>query len=220
MQDKIEKLKNRLREYFKLDKSGHDFGHLIRVMKIATYLQNKEGGDLEVIAISALVHDVHRIMQTKIDKFVPPKDSLGEVSNLIRDLGLSKEKIEHILYAVEHHEEYGFGKEKVTVTDIESQILQDADNLDLVGAIGIGRNFQYDIAYGIINYDETIPLYQNEFSEIQQDASTIHHMYNKVMRLGEFMNTKTARKLAKTRTKFLDKFIGQYISEWNGEFEE
>ena len=86
------------------------------------------------------------------------------VEEFIKDLDITDKQKEHILHAIEHHEEYSFGG-GVTVTDIESKILQDADNLDAVGAIGIVRTFKYGISHGLKDFDETIPLYQNKFTE-------------------------------------------------------
>jgi uncharacterized protein len=219
LNDRIEKLKVRLKDYFKTDKSGHNIEHLIRTMNNALYLQSKEGGDKTIIAVSAIVHDVHRILSIKEKKFVSPKESLEYVKAFIVDLGLTDEQINHILHCVEHHEEYNFGSDKVLVNDIESLILQDADNLDAIGAIGVGRTFAYGSAHGVTDYDENIPLYRNDYSESKDDdASTIHHIYNKLMRLGKYMNTETAKKIAKDRTKFLEDFIDRYIDEWNGNF--
>ena len=131
----IDILSKKIKKYFKEENTGHNIDHLNRVLKYALYLQKNEGGDEIVIGISAFIHDVHRIMTAECGEYVSPKDSINKVKEFIDDLDLTDEQKEHILYAVEHHEEYGFGKENVSVKDIESLILQDADNLDMCGAM-------------------------------------------------------------------------------------
>ena len=131
----IDILNKKIKIYFRGENTGHNIDHLNRVLKYALYLQKYEGGDKIVIGVSAFIHDVHRIMSAESCKYVSPKDSIPKVKEFIDDLDLTNKQKEHILYAVEHHEEYGFGKENVSVKDIESLILQDADNLDMCGAM-------------------------------------------------------------------------------------
>ena len=100
--------------------------------------------------------------------------------------------------------------------DILSEI--DADNLDAIGAVGLVRTYQYGFAHNVKGYDPSVPLYHNKYEEGMVDASTIHHIHNKLLRLGEYMNTKTAKKLAKKKIKLMKNFIDMYISESKGEF--
>ncbi len=209
----IDPIRKNIEEYFSSDLSGHNVDHLDRVMKNALKIQVMEKkGDREVIAVSAFVHDVHRIMSSAEGRFISPKESLEVVAKLIEPTPLSKEQKQHVLYAVEHHEEYAFG-EGVMVSDIESLILQDADNLDAIGAIGLVRTLKFGISKGLPVFDPTVPLYRNNFTEDKVDISTIHHIYNKLLRLGENMNTKSARKMAKKRTKLMEEFLKQYLEE-------
>lgn len=216
----INKLEEKLANQFNQDKSGHDFSHVKRVLKYGFYLWEREGGDVEVIATACLVHDVHRLIGAKENKFVHPKESLDTVAKLVDDLGLTDKQIQKVLYAVEHHEEYAFGKEKVSVKDIESKILQDADNLDAIGSIAIIRSFRYGTANGMPDYLPDEPFYFSEYGEDVNDKSTLHHLYNKSLRLGKFLNTASARKLARKKTKVLKDFIDLYVQEYNCEFED
>jgi uncharacterized protein len=152
-------------------------------------------------------------------QFVSPKESLIVVKEFIEDLEITDTQKEHILYAIEHHEEYNFGLGGVQVEDIESKILQDADNLDAIGAMGLLRTFKYGIAHNLLEYDPNTPLYRTEYEESNHDASTIHHIYNKLLRLGDYMNTATAKQLAKEKTKLMEDFLKMYIAEYNGDFE-
>ena len=214
----ISKLRERVEQYFSKDASGHNIDHLERTLKYALYLQSKEGGDLVVVAVSAFIHDVHRIMGAEENRFVSPKESLPVVAELLDGVDLTEKQKEQIFYAVEHHEEYSFGEGGVQVQDIESKILQDADNLDAIGAVGIVRTFKYGMAHNVVDYDPNVPLYQNEYSESVEDASTIHHINNKLLRLGEHMNTQTARELAKEKVKLMKDFMEMYIEEVSTNF--
>ena len=211
----IDKLREKVSEYFSSDASGHSIDHLERVLKYALYLQSKEGGDVIVIAIAAFVHDVHRIMSTEKKCFVSPKDSLDVVYSFIKDLDISEEQKKHILYAVEHHEEYAFGA-GVSVSDIESKIVQDADNLDAIGAMGISRAIRYCVAKNLPDYIKEVELYRNEYTEAKEDISAVHHIHNKLLRLGDYMNTDTAKEIAKKRNKIMEDFRDAYIEEING----
>ncbi len=216
LENYIEELKPYVIDLFKNDSSGHDISHLERTMNIALYLQKKEGGDRIIIGISAFLHDVHRIMQNESKVFVSPKDSLSKVKDILSHTNLTKEQIEKICYCIEYHEEYNWNGNNVN--DINTLILQDADNLDAIGAIGIGRTFSYSGAHNIPMYDSTIPLNENnDYSEsTKNDPSTIHHFYHKLFKLKENMNTKTAKKLAIKRTKYMENFIKEFLDEWNG----
>lgn len=216
LDEHIEKLTRKVEETFNNDASGHDIGHLKRTLNYALLLQKKEGGDREVIGVSAFIHDIHRILGSQKGRFVSPKESLPVVESFIKDLDMTDEQKKHVLHAIEHHEEYAFGKNKVAVDDIESKILQDADNLDATGAIGIIRCFVYGANRKIKEYDPTVSLYQTEFEEGVEDVSSIHYINNKLIRLGKNMNTKTARKLAKQKTKFMKNFSKLFIAEFEG----
>ena len=215
----IDKLRGKIQDYFKKDASGHSIDHLERTLNFALYLQSKEGGDVVVVGISAFIHDIHRIMSNEQNRFVAPKESLPVVEKFLEELDITFDQKQHILYSIEHHEEYSFS-DGVKVTDIESKILQDADNLDAIGAMGVIRCFKYGIAHNVIDYDPTVPLYQNKYREEDVDASSIHHINNKLLRLGKFMNTKTAKKIAKKKTKLMKDFIEMYIDEFTCKISE
>ncbi len=214
----IEDLRPIVIELFKKDSSGHDISHLERTMNTALYLQGKEGGDRIVIGIAAFLHDVHRIMQNETGSFVSPKDSLGTIRKILSKVDLSNEQIDKICYCIEYHELYNwYGN---NVDDINALILQDADNLDAIGAIGIGRTFSYGGAHNIVMYNSSVPLNtQNDYSEDEKDdASTIHHFYHKLFKLGDNMNTKTAKELAKKRTDYMKDFVNEFLDEWNANY--
>ena len=215
--DKLDKIINKLRErvgsYFSEDASGHNIDHLERTLRNALYLQSKEGGDRIVIGVSAFIHDIHRIMSAELRRPVSPKESLPVVEKFLKDIEISTKQKNGILKAIEHHEEYAFGRSGINVTDIESLILQDADNLDAIGAVGLVRTIKYSIAHDIPDFEPNIPLYQDVYDDTKEDPSTIHHIYNKLLRLGKNMNTKTAKELSKKKIKLMKDFVNMFIQE-------
>ena len=218
IEEYIKKLEPHVMELFSKDSSGHDIGHLKRTMNTALYLSEKECGDKLIVGIAAFLHDVHRIMQNESGKFVSPKDSLYKVKEILSHINLSEEQINKICYAIEYHEEYNWNG--TNVTDINTLILQDADNLDAIGAIGIGRTFSYGGSHNVVMYDDKAPLNENnDYSEFNgDDESTIHHFYHKLFKLGDNMNTDTAKKLAYKRVEFMKEFVKEFLDEWNANY--
>lgn len=164
------------------------------------------------------MHDVHRIMQNETGKFVSPKDSLSTIKNILSRIELTEEQIDKICYCIEYHEKYNWNGNNVE--DINTLILQDADNLDAIGAIGIGRTFSYGGAHNVDMYNDKAPLNEeNNFSESKgNDESTIHHFYHKLFKLGDNMNTKTAKELAVHRIDFMKEFVKEFLNEWNANY--
>lgn len=218
LEDYIKQLRPYVIDLFKDDSSGHDISHLERTMNTALYLQEKEGGDRIVIGISSFLHDVHRIIQGNDNKVVLPKDSIPTVKELLSKIDLTSEQVEEICYCIEHHENYNWNGDNVS--DINALILQDADNLDAIGAIGIARTFAFSGSHKLALYDESIPLNEdNDFKEEKgYDQSTIHHFYHKLFKLGDNMNTKTAKELANNRVEFMKNFVKEFLDEWNANY--
>lgn len=212
----IEIIKPDIHNLFKNDSSGHDISHLTRTMNLAINICEKEKGDKLIVGLAAFMHDIHRMMQNETGKFVSPKDSLPKVREILNNTDLPEDIIRKICYCIEYHEHYNWNGKNVE--DINTLILQDADNLDAIGAIGIGRTFSYCGAHTICMYDETIPLNHNkDFSDAKgDDPSTIHHFYHKLFHLVDTMNTKTAKELAIKRTEFMKEFVDEFLEEWHG----
>jgi uncharacterized protein len=216
MEETIKQLEGEVKTLFLNDSSGHDIYHLKRTLNNALTIQKKEGGDKLVIAVSAFLHDIHRIISNETGKFCSPKDSLPKVREILDKTRLTKEQKRKILHCIEFHEEYSFSKEGKTENDIETLILQDADNLDAIGAIGVGRTFSYGGANNITMWILEKPFNKYYYDESKTDPSIIHHFYSKLLKLKENMNTKTAKKIAKERHKFMELFLKEFFDEWNG----
>jgi len=216
MEKIIQQLEKEIKKLFHKESSGHDIYHLKRTLNNALTLQEKEGGDKLIIAISAFLHDIHRIIQKETGKFCSPKDSLSKVKEILDKINLTEEQKEKILHCIEFHEEYNFSKKGKTVNDIETLVLQDADNLDAIGAIGIGRTFSFGGANNVTAWIPEKPFDRHTFEESEKDISTIHHFYSKLLKLKENMNTKTGKKMADKRHKFMEIYLDKFFREWKG----
>jgi len=219
LEEIINKLEIKVAKFFENDSTGHDFYHLKRTMNIALHINEQEGGDRIVIGVAAFVHDVHRILFKNNNKYCTPKESLETILELISDLDLSKGQIEHILHCVEFHEEYDFSDTGKTANDIETLILQDADNLDAIGAIGIARTFTFGASHNRDMYNPDVPFDReiyNEEEDINVDPSTIHHFHSKLLKLNNNMNTKTGKMMALKRHDFMKLYFDTFLDEWKG----
>lgn len=223
LEEYIKLLRPEVEEMFKSESSGHDISHLERTMNNALYIQEKEGGNRLVVGVSAFLHDIHRLKQNETGKYCSPVESLPIVKELLGKVKFPNELINDVLNAIEHHETYNWNEDDVKTDKIEALILQDADNLDGVGAMGIARTFAYAGAHKLALYKPEQSLEEalnRKYSEDEDDEeSTIHHFYHKLFKLGDFMNTKTARELAKQRTDYMKAFVNQFLNEWYGKYD-
>jgi len=167
--------------------SDHDVYHFKRVTQTALKIQKTEGGDKETIIIAAFLHDIHRMMRNPRKKYLSPKQSLPVVKKILKKVDLPDDKLKSILKVIEVHEEYSFSKRGKKRHDLETQIVQ----------------------------EKTIRKHYDEAEEI--DTSQIEHLHVKVLKLYKDLNTKTAKKLAQSRHKFVKNYLKQFYSEWKGE---
>lgn len=194
------------------DASGHDWFHIERVRKIALHLQQEEGGDPVIIEMAALLHDVadEKLINSE-------EEGLQKVATFLHKLGVCAEKQAHILAIIENMSFKGGHGGKVTT--IEGKIVQDADRLDALGAIGIARTFAYGGKKGHLLYDPNVP-YRHEMTktEYREGKSTaLNHFYEKLFKLKDLMNTKSAKQEAEKRHLYMEQFVQQFMKEWNGQ---
>lgn len=198
---------------FAHESTGHDWFHIERVWKNAKQIQAKEGGDLFVIELGALLHDIAD------HKFVKNADEEAEkrTRELLGALGVSEETILSVLHIV-HNCSFkgGIGDNKMKT--LEGLIVQDSDRLDAIGAIGIARTFAYGGKAGNIIYDPSIiPTNFKSAEEYRTKRThTINHFYEKLLRLKDGMNTSTGLQLANQRDAFMRSFLEQFYNEWEG----
>ena len=199
-----------VKEKFEKEFSGHDYFHALRVYKMATRIAEREGADLEIVQLAALLHDVD-------DRKISP-DTYEDQTNAKRFLareGVSAEASEWICRIIR---EISFGANDSAPSTLEGKCVQDADRLDAIGAIGIARAFAYGGSHRRHMYHPDIKPNLNMTKEeyAKSESTTINHFYEKLFKLTALMNTQTAREIAKTREDFMREFVGEFMDEWEG----
>ena len=191
------------------------FTMLRGVLKLATIIQTKEGGNLEVISIAALVHDMYRSWEKETGKSHFGDEALEMMRTFMRPLIANVDTVDTVIELVRYHDIYDWTEPREK--SIELKILQDADNLDALGAIGIARAFAFggSNALEIYNPDDSLE-FKDDFVDSPSDrTSTIAHFYEKLLKLKDNMNTETGRKMAQSRHEFMENYLQQFFNEWN-----
>jgi uncharacterized protein len=210
----IEQVTKFVKNYLQQAESGHDWWHIWRVRNTALHIAEKEGVDSIVIELCALLHDIGDY------KFHDGDEEYGPqlVRNFLLEINTPQEIIEKVDFAIRNISFKGgldSGKDK----PIELQIVQDADRLDAMGAIGIARAFSFSGFIGQPFYDPEIPpkpgMSKEEYKK--RKSTTINHFYEKLLLLKDGMNTQTGRQLAEERHAFMEVYLKQFYGEWNGE---
>lgn len=187
--------------------SGHDDLHVLRVFYNAKILQEKEGGNLFIIALASLLHDVDDY------KLFPENKNYENTRNFLNENRVPLEIQEQVIKIIS---QVSFkGNDSVTPDTLEGQIVQDADRLDALGAIGIARCFAYGGSKQRKIYDpeEQITSDLNELEYRNQQTSSIAHFYKKLLLLKDLMNTKTGKDMANKRHQFLVDFLDEFYDE-------
>lgn len=207
----IQKVKDYIKKTLKNEPTGHDWWHGWRVWKMAREISKKEGGDLFIIELAALLHDIADWKFYGGDI----KAGSGKAKTLLKNLGVDDKSIKHICYIIDNVSFRGAGVKNKIKTK-EGKIVQDADRLDVIGAIGIARTFAYGGFKGREIYNPAIkPKLHKSFKEYKENKSTsINHFYEKLLLLKNRLNTKTAKKIAQKRHEFLKNYLRQFFKEW------
>ena len=197
----IDRLKVKITELFKDEKTGHDISHLERVFENAMQIQKNEGGDFYVVGVAALVHDIHRLMSNEAGKFVFPEESIDTVRELLIESNVDELKLEQILEVVRFHDDKT-NKNQM----LETLIIQDADALDAVGEIGLRRTLTYCKTNGI-PLSQPIPLDTEEYIPDINPISTCHYIWRTMIPNARNLYTKTAKDLVEDKIKILEDFV-------------
>ncbi len=199
MDEPFNRILSTIQHRFEDDTTGHDVHHLKRVFRLGMRLAEAEGGDREVIGAACLVHDLHRVMGED-GEFVAPAESLDAVRAVLAEAGFPAEKVDAVLHCVAVHEDYDF--DDTTDTDIshEAAIVQDADNLDAMGAVGIGRAFMFSGSHGNPMWRPDREYDGGPYERDDLTDSTVYHVRDKLLRLKDTVNTEAAKELAEDRT--------------------
>ena len=203
----ISKTKSFVKDKLSGEGSGHDWFHIERVYNIATYILEKEGGDEFIVKMASLLHDIDDW------KFSENKNT---TIDFLKSLNIDDEYINKIVTII-NTMSYKGGVVDSTQHTLEGKIVQDADRLDAIGAIGIARTFAYGGNKNRVLYDPSIkPMEYNSTEEVKNSNNhTINHFYEKLLKLKDLMNTDTAKQIAKERHRFMELFLDEFFYEWN-----
>ncbi|WP_378185871.1 HD domain-containing protein [Aquimarina sp. W85] len=192
---------------------GHDWFHIQRVYKNAMLIAKEEEVDPFIVALGALLHDIADSKFHKGDETVGPRMA----RNFLSTLDVATDTIDHVVKIIENISFKG-GNTQKKFSSSEMNVVQDADRLDAIGAIGIARCFNYGGFKNRIIYDpDVIPnLHMSKEEYKNAKAPTINHFYEKLLLVKDLMNTQTGKRLAENRHLFMEDFLKQFYQEWNG----
>ncbi len=193
---------------------GHDWFHMERVYKNALLIASEEDCDLTVVQLGALLHDIADSKFHDGDETIGPKTARAFLENEKVD----EATIQHVIKIIENISFKGGNFEK-QFNSKELEIVQDADRLDAIGAIGIARTFNYGGFKNRALYNPEIAPNLNMTKEEYKnsEAPTLNHFYEKLLLLKDKMNTETGKKIALERHKYMENFLSQFYAEWEGE---
>jgi len=202
-----------VKERLRGESTGHDWWHIYRVLRNAERINRTEGGDEFVIALAVLLHDVG-------DRKVigQEEDDYGIAESFLRKQGVDEDTTQQVMHIIKHMSFSASLNKKREGESIEFYVVQDADRFDAIGAIGIARAFAYGGSRGRPLYDPTKKA-QSITSTKKYRAlrsSTFHHFEEKLLHVKDLMHTKTAERIAHKRHLFMQKYLDQFLAEWEG----
>lgn len=210
----IEKTKLFVQQKLENAEAGHDWFHTERVYKNALLIANGETCDVTVVKLAALLHDVADSKFNNGDETIGPKTA----RKFLESQKVFEDIIVHVVKIIENISFKG-GNFESAFNSKELEIVQDADRLDAIGAIGIARTFNYGGFKNRQLYNPSITPKLNMTKEEykKSEAPTINHFHEKLLLLKDKMNTETGKKIAEDRHKFMELFLSQFYAEWKGE---
>ncbi len=214
-QEIIDKTIEFAKNFFEGESSGHDWWHTERVWKMAKYLAKKEGADIFVVEMAALLHDVADWKLNSGDEVA----GLKRVQNWLEKNEVEEKDRRHILSIIDC---MSFSKETEgkRIDTSEGFVVQDADRIDALGAIGIARTFAFGGNRNYKIYDPNLnPKMIENFEQYKNGESTsVNHFYEKLLLLKDRLNTKAAKEIGEQRHKFLEDYLEQFFQEWECEY--
>lgn len=192
---------------------GHDWFHIERVYKNSLLIAKDNSCNLLVVELGALLHDIADSKFHNGDETIGPKIA----ASFLESECVSKDIIQHVVRIIENISYKGGNFEK-KFSSVELDIVQDADRLDAIGAIGVARAFNYGGFKNRVLYDPEIAPVTNMTKEEykKNNAPTINHFYEKLLLLKDKMNTETGKQIAAERHRFMESFLSQFYAEWEG----
>ncbi len=197
-------------EYYP-EQGHHGFDHPLRVRGLAVRIGKEEGADLEIVEAAALLHDIGRAKEDAGEIGCHAEFGAGEAKKVLEKAGFPEEKREKVRYCIAVHR----ASKGMEAETLEAQILQDADRLELLGAIGVGRAFH---RAGVLKLETYDPKQPTDVEYVGQVLPVINHLMVKSLKFAKpsSFNTKTAQKIAEKKHGFLKEFIERFVAEWNG----
>ncbi len=208
----IRKTINLVKEKLEGTESGHDWFHIERVWKLSLKIQEKEGGDKLIIELAALLHDIADAKFHNGDETLASKI----VRNFLTEENLDPSVMEKVIFIIENMS-FKNRNDAPENLPLELKIVQDADRLDAIGAIGIARTFNFGGYKNNLMYHPDIKPKLNQTKEEykKSNGTTINHFYEKLLLLKDLLNTDTAKNIADHRHQFMLQFLEEFYNEWN-----
>jgi uncharacterized protein len=212
-EDILLKAEEYIRKLLGNDGAGHDWWHIYRVVKLSKTINEHERANSFVVELAAWLHDIADHKFHGGDHSAGPREGrkwmelnrvdeevIVQVENIIKEISFKGADV------------------KTEMSTLEGKIVQDADRLDAIGAIGIARTFAYGGNRNRLMYDPSVkPVLHSDFESYKNSsAPTINHFYEKLLLLKTRMNTETAKKLAEKRHLFMEEYLAQFFDEWEG----
>lgn len=209
--DIIRKAASLAQQFHSSDTTGHDWWHVYRVWKLSKRIAQREGAEIFLVEVAALLHDMddHKIDGADAVNFPNARQTL---LNLNVDEVLADKVI-----AIIKEVSFKGANVDTTPTTIEACVVQDADRLDAIGAIGIARAFAYGGSKNRPLYDpDSVPEMHGSFEQYKNSkGNTLNHFYEKLLLLKDMLNTQTAKSIADHRHRYMEQFVEQFLDEWN-----
>lgn len=193
--------------------TGHDWWHIVRVQNMARHIGEREGTDLFVVELAALLHDIADWKFHDGDEQIGPRTA----EEILSRYKVPKEICTHVCNIISHLSFKG-ANIATPMSTREGAVVQDADRLDAIGAIGIARACAYGgYKHRLIHDPRITPtLHQTKEAYFANENTTINHFYEKLLLLKDRMNTQTAQTIAQRRHEFMEKFLEEFNKEWDG----
>jgi len=204
----FQRIKQRNEEFLK--HSHHSESHVDRVYSLAVRIAKEENADLDVVKAAVLLHDIARAMEDegKIEDHATEGAKMAR--KVLEEVDFPKEKLDKVIHCIETHR----FKKGLEAKTLEAKILQDAERLDIIGAIGLARVFTRGGWSNMPIYDPTIPPKEKYDGK---SLTSVNHIYEKILKVKGTINTDAAKEIAEERHKFVEQFLERLMKEWHGE---
>ncbi|MGP4107148.1 HD domain-containing protein [Virgibacillus sp. L01] len=192
--EKLDAIRHYIYNMFSNDSTGHDYYHMERVARMARTIAEQEGANRFIAEAAAWIHDVG---DRKL--FSDSANEINKLNEFLLTINCTPDQLNQIKAAAR---DVSFSKGRIPMTQ-EGKIVQDADRLDAIGAIGIARTFAYGGSKEQLIWDNN-----------SKDNTSVQHFYDKLLKLKDLMNTSSAREIAKERHSFMENYLDQFFHEW------